>query len=273
MEDWREFLGIAEKSAREAGKLLKKGIGEGKKIYFKGTVDLVTDFDKKAQEIIFKRLSDAFPSHGFLAEEELRKRPEKDYLWIIDPLDGTTNYAHRFPIFCVSIALQFQERIVLGVVYDPMREEMFAALTGQGAMLNGKRIRVSSVDDLNRSLLATGFPYDIRESPVNNVDHFNDFIIRAQAVRRCGSAALDLCYVACGRFDGFWELKLKPWDVAAGALLVQEAGGRLSDFDGKDFSVEGAELMATNGLIHEAMMRILQMGKARRLARQGGEES
>ncbi len=273
MENWREFLVVAEKAAREAGKLLKRGMSEGKKIYFKGAVDLVTDFDRRAQEVIFKRLSEAFPGHGFLAEEELSQPAAKDFLWIIDPLDGTTNYAHRFPVFCVSIGLKFQERIVLGVVYDPNRDEMFVALAGKGARLNGKRIRVSSVDDLNRSLLATGFPYDIRESPVNNVDHFNDFIVRAQAVRRCGSAALDLCYVACGRFDGFWELKLKPWDMAAGALMVHEAGGRISDFDGNEFRVEGDELLATNGLIHEAMMKVLQMGKARRRAGQGGGDS
>lgn len=267
MRDWTDFLPVAERSARQAGRLLKKGLRERKKIHFKGTVDLVTDFDTMAQEMIFQSLARAFPDHGFLAEEELAQDLEKDFLWIIDPLDGTTNYAHRLPIFCVSIALQFRGRIVLGVVYDPMREEMFEALEGKGARLNGKKIAVSRVDDLNSSLLATGFPYDVRESPVNNLDHFSDFVVRAQAVRRCGSAALDLGYVACGRFDGFWELKLKPWDVAAGILLVEEAGGRLSDFDGKGFRADGAEIVATNGLIHEAMLRVLQMGKARRLAK------
>ena len=142
-----------------------------------------------------------------------------------------------------------------------MREEVFRAAEDQGAYLNGRRIRVSSVDDLDRSLLATGFPYDVRESRVNNVIHFNNFLVRVQAIRRCGSAALDLCYVACGRFDGFWELKLKPWDVAAGALMVKEAGGRLSDFSGAEFSISSAETLASNGLIHEAMVTVLQMGK------------
>ncbi len=268
MGDWKEFLAEAQQSAREAGKLLKRGIGEGKKIYYKGTVDLVTDFDKRAQEVIFERLSRAFPGHGFLAEEGLSRPPEKDGLWIVDPLDGTTNYAHRVPIFCVSIALQFQQKIVLGLVYDPMREEMFEAIEGQGAFLNGQPIQVSQVEDLNHGLLATGFPYDVRESPINNIDHFNDFVVRAQAVRRCGSAALDLSYVACGRFDGFWELKLKPWDVAAGALLVQEAGGRVSDFKGREFRVDGADILATNGHLHEAMLSVLQMGKLRRREKQ-----
>jgi len=261
MGEWAEFLRLAEKAAREAGRMLKRGMSRRREISFKGAVDLVTNFDRKAQEMILSRLSTAFPDHGFLAEEGLRREKAGDFLWIIDPLDGTTNYAHRFPVFCVSIALGFQGRVVLGLVYDPMREEVFRAAEDQGAYLNGRRIRVSSVDDLDRSLLATGFPYDVRESRVNNVIHFNNFLVRVQAIRRCGSAALDLCYVACGRFDGFWELKLKPWDVAAGALMVKEAGGRLSDFSGAEFSISSAETLASNGLIHEAMVTVLQMGK------------
>ncbi|MBM3285018.1 MAG: inositol monophosphatase, partial [Candidatus Aminicenantes bacterium] len=270
MGDWIEFLGAAEQAAREAGRMLKEGMDARREVFFKGKVDLVTNFDRQAQEMIFDRLSADFPGHGFLAEEGLRREPEKDFLWVIDPLDGTTNYAHRFPIFCISIALQFRGRTVLGLVYDPMREEMFQAVEGKGGTLNGEKIRVSRVDDLDRSLLATGFPYDVRESRINNIDHFNDFVVRAQAVRRCGSAALDLCYVGCGRFDGFWELKLKPWDVAAAALVVKEAGGRLSDFDGAEFRIDGAEVLASNGLIHEAMIQVLQMGKARRLVEQKG---
>jgi myo-inositol-1(or 4)-monophosphatase len=211
--------------------------------------------------MIFRRLSAAFPGHLFLAEEGLSSGEKGDFRWIFDPLDGTTNFAHRFPIFSVSIALEYQGRIILGVVYDPMRDEMFQAVAAEGASLNGQRIKVSGTDDLNKSLLATGFPYDIRESPVNNIAHFNHFLTRAQAVRRCGSAAMDLCYVACGRFDGFWELKLKPWDQAAGALIVQEAGGRVSDFDGREFGINSQEALATNGLIHEAMVRVLQLGK------------
>lgn len=259
----------ALEAALEAGKMLRTGLGGRRKISYKGTVDLVTDIDNRAQEVIYSRLFAAFPGHGFLAEEGLSRGEKSEFVWIFDPLDGTTNYAHRLPIFSVSISLEYQRKIILGVVYDPMREEMFRAASGRGAYLNGKRIRVSSVDDLNKSLLATGFPYDIRRSRVNNISHFNHFILRAQAVRRCGSAAMDLCNVACGRFDGFWELKLKPWDMAAGALIVQEAGGRISDFDGGEFSIYKKEALATNGLIHETMIRVLQMGKARKSGSHG----
>jgi myo-inositol-1(or 4)-monophosphatase len=255
------FLEVGKKAALEAGRMLRDGLGEGRKIAYKGVVDLVTDFDTRAQELIFSRLSSAFPGHGFLAEEGLSRGVESEFRWVFDPLDGTTNFAHRFPIFSVSIALEYQGRIILGVVYDPMREEMFEAVEGKGAFLNGRRIRVSAVDDLNRSLLATGFPYDLRVSPVNNIAHFNNFLVRAQAVRRCGSAALDLCYVACGRFDGFWELKLKPWDHAAGALIVEEADGRVSDFRGGKFTIASPESLASNGRIHEAMIRALTLGK------------
>jgi len=251
----------ASEAARLAGRMLRKGMDEGKEISFKGAVDLVTDFDRRAQDIIVGRLSRAFPGHGFLAEEGLSLGPASEFRWVIDPLDGTTNFAHRLPVFTVSIGLEFQGRPVVGVVYDPMRDELFQGAEGEGACLNRKRIRVSAINDLNKSLLATGFPYDIRDSRANNVVHFNHFIMRAQAVRRCGSAAMDLCCLACGRFDGFWELKLKPWDMAAGAVIVREAGGRLSDFEGGEFSLLGQETLATNGLIHEAMIEVLRLGK------------
>jgi len=191
------------------------------------------------------------------------KHPEKgaEFQWIIDPLDGTTNYAHNFPVFTVSVALAKNKEIVIGVVFDPMRNEMFSAIKGEGVYLNGKKIRVSSVDDLDKSLVATGFPYDIRVSKENNIIHFNNFVTRVQGIRRCGSAAMDLCYVACGRFDGFWELKLKPWDMAAGALIVHEAGGRISDFQDGEFSLFDAEILASNGLIHSQMVNVLQLGK------------
>jgi myo-inositol-1(or 4)-monophosphatase len=257
------LLRAARKAALEAGKMLKLGLNERSEVTFKGAVDLVTNFDNRAQEMIFSRLRESFPEHGFLAEEGLNHGEHREFRWIIDPLDGTTNYAHGVPIFCVSIGLEFQGKIILGVVYDPMQDELFHALAGEGAFRNGKEIHVSSESDLGRSLLATGFPYDVRVSPVNNAVHFDNFLTRAQAVRRCGSAALDLCYVACGRFDGFWELKLHPWDVAAGGLIVREAGGRLSDFDGREFDIHKPEALATNGLIHEQMMQVLQMGKKR----------
>ncbi len=270
MADWEEHLGVAREAAREAGAMLRSGLDEGQEVSFKGVVDLVTNFDRQAQDLIFARLEAAFPDHGFLAEEGLSRREDREFRWIFDPLDGTTNYAHRFPVFTISIALENRGRIVLGVVYDPMREEMFEAVEEKGAFLNGRKVRVSAVTDLDRSLLATGFPYDLRESPVNNIAHFNHFLTRAQAIRRCGSAALDLCYVACGRFDGFWELKLKPWDQAAGALIVEEAGGRVTDFAGGKFDVSGQECLASNGLVHEDMIQVLALEKSREVG--GGPE-
>jgi len=257
MDVREEFSRIGEAVVREAGMYLRENLGRGAEVSLKGAVDLVTPFDLGAQEILVGRLSAAFPTHGFLAEEGLARPGTSDWRWIIDPLDGTTNYAHSFPVFSVSAALERAGRVVLGFVYDPMREEMFTASAGQGAFLNGAAIRVSSVLDLGSSLLATGFPYDLRTSPVNNMGHWGRFIVKAQAIRRCGSAALDLSYVACGRFDGFWELKLKPWDVAAGALIVAEAGGRISDFHGGEFALEAPGILATNGRIHREMLDVL----------------
>lgn len=256
-----KYLKEAEGIAKKAGKMLRENINTSAEIFFKGAVDLVTDFDNRAQRMIFDHLSACFPDHDFIGEEGLSKNRGEEFRWIIDPLDGTTNYAHGFPIFCVSIALEWKEEIVLGVVYDPMRREMFSAVKEEGAFLNGKKIQVSSIGDLDKSLVATGFPYDLRESKVNNIDHFNNFVVRVQAIRRCGSAAMDLCYVACGRFDGFWELKLKPWDVAAGALIVKEAGGKISDFKNGEFSIFGNEILATNGLIYTQMVEVLQLGQ------------
>jgi myo-inositol-1(or 4)-monophosphatase len=253
-----EFLEAAKAAAREAGGLLRENVDKRGEIMFKGTVDLVTHFDRKSQEMIFRRLSAAFPGHGFLAEEGLSLPGTSDCRWIIDPIDGTTNFAHTFPVFCVSIALEQKGAVVVGVVYDPMRDELFEALRGRGAFLNGARVRVSDIPELGKALLATGFPYDVRTSSFNNVREFNAFIVRAQAIRRCGSAALDLCYVACGRFDGFWELKLKPWDVAAGALIVEEAGGRVSDFEGRTFDPFNQRALASNGRIHEEMRKVLE---------------
>jgi len=256
-----KYLKEAEGIAKKAGKMLRENINTSAEIFFKGAVDLVTDFDNRAQRMIFDHLSACFPDHDFIGEEGLSKNRGEEFLWIIDPLDGTTNYAHGFPIFCVSIALEWKEEIVLGVVCDPMRREMFSAVKEEGAFLNGKKIQVSSIGDLDKSLVATGFPYDLRESKVNNIDHFNNFVVRVQAIRRCGSAAMDLCYVACGRFDGFWELKLKPWDVAAGALIVKEAGGKISDFKNGEFSIFSNEILATNGLIYTQMVEVLQIGQ------------
>jgi myo-inositol-1(or 4)-monophosphatase len=256
------FLKVAKDAALKAGKMLRENFDEAREVSFKGEINLVTHFDSLSQSLIHKHISSRFPEHDFLAEEGLSREKGAEYRWLIDPLDGTTNFAHKFPVFCISISLERNGEINLGVVYDPLRNEMFWAEIGQGAFLNGKKIRVSSVNDLDKSLVATGFPYDIRESEVNNIDHFNNFAIRVQAIRRCGSAAMDLCYVACGRFDGFWELKLNPWDVAAGGLIVKEAGGRISDFQDEEYSIYGSETLATNVLIHQQMVDILQLGKS-----------
>ncbi len=255
------YLQIAKETAKEAGEILKKNLGRKNIVEYKGEVNLVTSQDKLSQEFIYQKLSSYFSNHGFLAEEELEKRSKAEFRWIIDPLDGTTNYAHGFPVFCVSLALEYKKRIILGVIYNPMLNELFWAIEDKGAYLNNKKIQVSSTQELDKSLLATGFPYDLRESKENNIEHFNNFVVQAQAVRRCGSAALDLCYVACGRLDGFWELKLFPWDLAAGMLIVKEAGGYLSDFKNRKINIYTKEIVASNGLIHSQMIKVLNKGK------------
>ncbi|MDI6754972.1 MAG: inositol monophosphatase family protein [Thermodesulfobacteriota bacterium] len=256
------FKKIAILAAKEAGLLLKNKLGQRRKVAYKGAVNLVTEMDLLAEKVIVSTISRHYPTHNILAEEKTIKQENSPFRWIIDPLDGTTNYAHGYPVFCVSIALEKSGEIILGVVYDPTREELFLAEKGKGARLNGKKIHVSSVPKLSLSLLATGFPYDLRESPVNNFDHFHNFALRVHAVRRAGSAALDLCYVASGRFDGFWEMKLGPWDMAAGSLIVQEAGGKISDFSGENLGLNGQHVLASNGKIHREMLEILKMGKS-----------
>jgi myo-inositol-1(or 4)-monophosphatase len=260
MNQVERYLKEASLAAVKAGKYLLEGLNRKKQIDFKGEVDLVTSYDRQSEEIIYAELSRNFPDHSFLAEEAISQDNESEYCWIVDPLDGTTNFAHSLPIFCVSIALVFKKEIIVGVVYDPARDEMFTVSKGNGACLNNRPIRISDTRELDKSLLATGFPYDVRVSPDNNLNHFSRFAIRAQAIRRCGSAALDLCYVACGRFDGFWEMKLKPWDLAAGALMVKEAGGRTTDFYGQDFEITSPDIVASNGLIHQSMLEIITLG-------------
>jgi len=255
------YESVAIQAARKAGETLKKRLGRKRTIGFKGVVNIVTDMDILSEKIIVDEIENYFPDHAFLAEERPATEKNSPFLWIIDPLDGTTNYAHGFPVFSVSIALAKDREVVLGVVYDPTRDELFTAERGKGARLNGRKIRVSSEPDLSRSLLATGFPYDLRESRINNFDHFHNFAIRAQAVRRAGSAALDLCYVAAALFDGFWEMKLGTWDIAAGSLMVSEAGGEITDFLGKPPDLRGRHVLASNGKIHRAMLRIVKQGK------------
>ena len=255
MQQWKSF---AVDLARKAGSLLKEKFSQAHIIDYKGDINIVTEADKMSEGLIMEAISRQFPDHGILSEESPAVTGAGKIRWIVDPLDGTTNYAHCYPVFCVSIALEIEDKIVLGVIYDPMRDDMFVAARGEGAFLNEKKIAVSSVKDLSRSLLATGFPYDIRESKENNLDYFNAMAVKVQAIRRAGAAALDLAYLAAGRFDGFWELKLKPWDTAAASLIVEEAGGVISDITGDQWHLQSPAILASNGLIHEQMIRILQ---------------
>jgi len=251
------MLDFAIGVAREAGRLLRDRLGTRIDITHKGAINIVTDVDLASEQLIRDRIATHYPRHQVLAEEGGLAESGSDYRWIVDPLDGTTNYAHGYPVFCVSIALEHRGEVVLGVVYDPMRDELFTAERGGGAALNNRPVRVSAISDLMLSLLSTGFPYDIRTSKLTNLDHWANFAMNAQALRRDGAAALDLCYVACGRYDGFWELNLSAWDMAAGALIVTEAGGRVSDFQGGKFSAYKPEIVASNGLIHDRMIEIL----------------
>lgn len=254
---YTEMQKIAVSAALKAGRLLKGNLGGARSIEYKGAVDLVTEMDKASEGLILREILSAFPDHGILTEESAEAISSSPVRWIIDPIDGTTNYAHGFPVFCVSIALEVYGTVVYGCVYNPMLNELFTGCKGGGAFLNGAPIHVSSIPVVNSSLLATGFPYDIRTSERTNLEHFAAFAKRSQAIRRAGSAALDLAYVACGRFDGFWELKLKPWDVAAAALILVEAGGSITDFKGEAFSIHGVECLASNSLIHKEMLELL----------------
>jgi myo-inositol-1(or 4)-monophosphatase len=235
--------------------------GTALSIRHKGEVDLVTEADRAAEETIVSVIRDTFPRHDILAEEADHGHCASAYRWIIDPLDGTTNYTHGFPWFAVSIALEVAGEVRLGVVYNPFHHELFFAAKGEGAYLNDVQIRVSATEPLGRALLATGFPYDRKTSRVNNYDHFVHFQQAAQACRRAGAASLDLAYTAAGRLDGYWEMKLKPWDVAAGQLLVAEAGGRATDFNGRPLDIFGKECLASNGRIHAEMQTILSRGE------------
>jgi len=255
------LLNFAIQTARDAGRVLAEKFGRALQVSHKGDIDLVTEADLAAERLIVERIRSHHPRHALLAEEAGEVRAvagaDSDYKWIVDPLDGTTNYAHGYPVFCVSIALEHAGRVVVGVVHDPLRDETFAAERGAGATVNGRTARVSDTAELNRALLCTGFPYDVRER-AEFARHFHNFIMHAQGVRRDGAAALDLAYVAAGRFDGFWEEGLRPWDVAAGVLLVEEAGGRVTHYDGRPFHIYQPPIAASNGLIHDAMLGVLQ---------------
>jgi myo-inositol-1(or 4)-monophosphatase len=249
---------IAVEAALKSGAFIKRSVGKVKTLSYKGRINIVTDVDKKAEDIIVGKINAAFPGHSILAEEGSPKYGRSPFKWIVDPLDGTTNFAHGFPFFSVSIALEERGRIILGVIYDPIRDELFCAQKGKGAYLNGKRIKVSKEKSLRKSFLVTGFAYDIKEARDNNVRNFENFLMRAMAIRRVGSAALDFCYVACGRFDGYWELNLNPWDCAAGTLIVKEAGGTVTKLDGSAYSHYDREVLASNGLVHKQMAEVLK---------------
>ncbi len=258
--DLNAALNVAISAAQAGGQILRDNYGRVKEINYKGATDLVTEVDKASEAAILDILKTHYPFWNILAEESgMQGNEQSNYKWLVDPLDGTTNYAHSYPFFCVSIALEVDAEILLGVVYDPMKDEMFSAQRGLGTKLNGRKLNVSATSELDKCLLVTGFPYNVRQNPGRSFEYFEKFVLTAQAVRRDGSAALDLAYVAAGRSDGFWEEKLCPWDVAAGSLLVMEAGGRVTGFT-EGFSVYSDTILATNGFIHKAMQEVLTPG-------------
>ncbi len=260
--DISPFVAAAEEAAQAAGSLIRDSWQQVKQIHYKSSIDLVTTIDHQSEERIVSILHKRFPTHSILAEEETNIEGQKgEYRWIIDPVDGTTNFAHAYPHFCISIALEFAGEIILGLVYDPIKEETYRAIKGQGAFLNGARIHTTEEAELGKALLATGFPYDRRQKVDFYISFFKDFMLSCQGIRRNGSAALDLCYVACGRMEGFWEFGLHPWDTAAGCLMVKEAGGTMSDFSGNNFSIWQKEVLASNGRIHDAMLHIMQKNR------------
>ena len=258
-----DFERVAVAAASRAGDLLRARYGGRQQVSFKSAIDLVTTVDREAEGLILETIRQAFPDHGVVAEESTPTSGSGDYRWYVDPLDGTTNFAHGFPQFAVSIALEHGDEVIVGVVHDPLRAETFIASRGRGARLNGTAIVVSDVATLDRSLVGSGFPYDVRE----RVDFYEAFwrlaLTRAQGVRRVGSAALDLCWVACGRLDAFWEWKLHAWDVAAGSLIVEEAGGRVSDLAGSRPSLSGGQIAASNGRVHDELLGMLAEAQAR----------
>jgi len=253
-----ELLSVAVKAAKAAGGILLTYARSGFHVEHKNPINLVTDADHAAEQCIIDCIAQQYPGHRTLAEERgVNANASSPYRWIIDPLDGTTNFAHGFPAYAISIGVEYMDDPLIGVVYDPTRDELFTAETGRGAFLNGRPVAVSHTRPLDAALLVTGFAYDIRDNRNNNLNHFSRFALKAQGVRRTGSAALDLCYVAAGRFDGFWEVKLSPWDMAAGVVIVREAGGRVTDLRGNPHSIHQPEVVASNGRIHDEMLAVL----------------
>jgi myo-inositol-1(or 4)-monophosphatase len=262
MTSYSNYLEEAVNAANIAGKYQKSRFASPLDIDMKGDKDLVTEVDRESERLIVEHLLSCFPDHNIVAEEGDYPVGDSAFRWIIDPVDGTTNYAHGFPWFCCSIGLEHEGELIAGVIYNPIYDELFSASKGGGAFLNGKRLSVSSRSPLKNTLLGTGFPYDCATDPANNFNNFISFQKSARGIRRAGAAALDLAYVAAGRLDGFWELKLKAWDVAAGVLLVREAGGRVSTFDGSIYDVFNDKIVASNGLIHDEMVAMLGVKSA-----------
>jgi myo-inositol-1(or 4)-monophosphatase len=255
-----EYLDFAIELARDAGDILKHYMDREKHVQLKGQANLVTIADKESEALIIRRILDRYPTHSILAEESGSSGAHGTGVskWIIDPLDGTTNFAHQYPFFCVSIAFEHEGNVLCGAVYDPCRDEMFSAGRGLGSFVNGRHLCVSNVDNLSDGLILTGFPYGVRQKMKSAMMQFEAFLFDSQAVRRGGSAALDLCYIALGRCDGFWEMDLHPWDTAAGLVILEEAGGSITDFAGNAFSIYGKQIVASNGKIHGEMVTTLE---------------
>lgn len=256
--DTAAFLEVARRAALGAGDLIRRNLGAPIRVDMKGQIDLVTEVDTACEELIRSTLLEAFPDHRILGEEGGEIGAAGPCLWLVDPLDGTTNFAQGYPFFGVSVGLQIDGHMAVGVVHDPTRDETFWAVRGQGAWLDDRPIHVTDCDEIGNALLVTGFPYDVRSCPDIHLDLFRDFVLTARGIRRDGAAALDLCYVACGRVDGFWELGLSPWDMAAGSLIVTEAGGRLTDYAGRPLNLRGRHMVASNTLLHRQMLDAIQ---------------
>jgi myo-inositol-1(or 4)-monophosphatase len=254
---WEKEIQVARQAAREAGMILTRLFGQIRQIKKKGEIDLVTEADLQSEKIILDIITQHFPQDRILTEEAGEFNHLSNRMWIVDPLDGTTNFTHRFPVFAISIALEVERELVLGVANSPYTNEQFEAVKGMGAFLNKKPISVSHTKTLQDSLLVTGFPYDVHENPKRVMELFQKMLVRAQGVRRPGSAVIDLCYVAAGMFDGFWEERLKPWDTAAGAIIVSEAGGKVTTYEGDPFKPHSKSIVAANPHIHEAMLEAL----------------
>jgi myo-inositol-1(or 4)-monophosphatase len=257
--DLEPFQQTAIEAARKSAKLLRSRFGNISRIRKKENAEIVTEADTESEEVIISTIQAQFPDHAVLGEECGLVTGTSEYKWIVDPLDGTLNFAHQIPIFSISIALAVRDTIVLGIILDPVNEELYSAVSGQGAHLNGEPLQVSATRTIAESLLVTGFPYNVREIFESVMVRYASCLKVCQGIRRLGSAALDLCYVACGRFEGFWEQNLKPWDSAAGALMVVEAGGNVTTFSDRPYTVTQPEILATNGLIHEEMLGLLEI--------------